>query len=390
MSLPNSCFKWWQLCKSYNVSPFAKKGNYFPKCISCFRLCVVFHLFPGQIRTRQRKVKLDQVALELRIGGHKAEVSVSAVPMFVSSRTPWPGSTTYQTPRGELARWARESAMEQAGLRLKSILIRQPTHPSGEGTLLQMIWFHFNIIIGSKYRTCKNVILQKQMVKWKYFILILSKTLYALIFSAAGENYAFQTYIFLFYYLVLHPSAVLPQVSAALHPWTSVQNKSTPPMAQQKMKSSPSQSALSTLQLPPIAPFTHLQETRVLSIVPFTKLGQMPQQIAPSTMQGPTTIQTVQSTPQVIPLTARCIRQVVRMTLAIVTAQCTGRKHRKNPPQSVHFTPQQFRSASVPQNQTPRRRRLRLEIIEICQEETQGASLPLGSLSLVTIVATMQ
>lgn len=235
-------------------------------------------------------------------GGHKAEVSVSAVPTYACCLTPWPGSTTCQTPTGEPGRWGRGSETVPAGLRLKSTSTRRPTLPS-----------------------------------------------------------------------VRHLSAASPQVSAVPPLWTTVQTKHTPPMAQQTPKMNPSLSARFTPQVPSTAPFTPLQETRALLNVPFTQTKQTQQQTAPSTLQGLTTAQTVPFTPQGRLQTAPCIPQGHRMAKATMTVPCMGKGPSQNHPQTAHFTPQGFKSASAHQNRTPRRRRPKQGTIGSKQGETRAA-----------------
>ena len=95
-------------------------------CLSC----------ADQTNTRLSRARLDQGVLGLGNGGHKAEASVSAVPTYACCPTPWPGSTTCQTPTGEPGRWGEGSATVPVGLRLRSTSTHQPTPPSGEESLL--------------------------------------------------------------------------------------------------------------------------------------------------------------------------------------------------------------------------------------------------------------
>lgn len=92
-----------------------------------------------QINTKLSRDRLGQVALGLENGGHKAEVSVSAVQTCACSLTLLQGSTICQTHTGELERLGRGSAMVPVDLRLKSTLTHQPTHPSGEETYFNSI-----------------------------------------------------------------------------------------------------------------------------------------------------------------------------------------------------------------------------------------------------------
>lgn len=82
-----------------------------PLMMICFFPCI------DQTNTRLSRVRLGQVVLGLGNGGHKAEASVSAVPMFACCLTLWPGLTTCQTPTGEHGRWGRGFAMVPVGLR---------------------------------------------------------------------------------------------------------------------------------------------------------------------------------------------------------------------------------------------------------------------------------
>lgn len=93
----------------------------------------MFHFLSGadQTNTRLSRARPGQEVSGQGNGGHKAEASVSAVPMSACCPTPWPGSTTCQTLTGELARLGRGSATVPVGLRLKSTSTRQPTPPSG-------------------------------------------------------------------------------------------------------------------------------------------------------------------------------------------------------------------------------------------------------------------
>lgn len=163
--------------------------------------------------------------------------------------------------------------------------------------------------------------------------------------------------VFLLHSSARHPSAASPQVSAVPPLWTSVQTKHTPPTAQLTPKPNPSLSARFTPQVPSTAPSTPLQETRAPPNALFTRTEQTQQQTAPSTLQGPTAAQTVPFTPQGSLQTAPCIPQGLRMAKAIMTVPCMGKGLSQNPPQTAHFTPQGFKSASAPQNQTRGRRR---------------------------------
>lgn len=93
----------------------------------------MFCFFSGADRTNTRlsRARLGREVSAQGNGGHKAEASVSAVPMSACCPTPWPGSTTCQTLTGELARSGRGSATVPVGLRLKSTSTHQPTPPSG-------------------------------------------------------------------------------------------------------------------------------------------------------------------------------------------------------------------------------------------------------------------
>lgn len=75
-----------------------------------------FHFLPCSDHTSTR---LSRVRQEVGSGngGHRAEASVSAVPMSACCPTPLPGSTTCQTHTGELARWGRGSVMVPVDLR---------------------------------------------------------------------------------------------------------------------------------------------------------------------------------------------------------------------------------------------------------------------------------
>ncbi len=84
--------------------------------------------------------------------------------------------------------------------------------------------------------------------------------------------------------------------------------------------------------------------------------------------------------------TAPCIPQGLRVAKDIMTVPCMGKGPSQNHPQTAHFTPQGFKSASVPQSRTPRMRRPKQGTIglESRQGETQVAWLPPGNPSLVT------
>lgn len=297
-----------------------------------FFLLIVIYLFiccPDQTRTSQSRVRQDKVGLES--GGHKAEASVSAVPMCASCQTPWPGSTTCQTHTGELARSGRESVTEPVDPRLKSTSIRRPTPPSGEQSFLQS-----SVCCRVRINTVK-------------------------------------TSSFHFCYLVQHHSAAWLQVSAVPPLWISVQSKHTPPTVRPKLKSNPSRSAQFIPQVPLTALFTPLQESRAALIALFTMMGQTPQQTARFTQQGLTTAQTVLFRPQGTLRTAPCMPLEGKVVLAIMIAPCMGRGRSKNHLQTARFTPQGFKLASVLQNQKPRKRRLRLVITGTWQEETWAA-----------------
>lgn len=164
---------------------------------------------------------------------------------------------------------------------------------------------------------------------------------------------------FLFGSSVRHPSAALPQVSAAPPLWTSVQTKHTPPTAQPTRKPNPSPSAQFTPQVPPTAPYTRLQETRVPLNSLFTQREETRQKTVPSTLQELTAAQSVLYTSQGRLQTAPCIPQGLKLVKAIMTVPCMGKGSRQKRPQTAHFTPQRFKSASAPQSQTHRRRRLK-------------------------------
>lgn len=139
-------------------------------------------------------------------------------------------------------------------------------------------------------------------------------------------------------------------------------------MAQLTLKPNPSLSAQFIPQVSLTAPFTLLQETTALLNAPFTQTEPMLWQTAPSTQRVVKTAQTVLSTPQGSLRTAPSIPQ----GLATMLAPCMGKGPSQSPPQTAHFTPQGFKSVSVPQNQTPKRRRVRQGTIGLGtrQEET--------------------
>lgn len=189
----------------------------------------------------------------------------------------------------------------------------------------------------------------------------------------------YQSNIFILSFFLLHssarhPLAALPQVSAVPPLWTSVQTKHTP-TAQLTPKQNHSLSAHYIPQVPLIAQFIPLQETRAPLNAPFTQRKQTRQQTAPSMLQGPTEAQTVTFTLQGRLQTAPCIPQGLRMAKATMTVPCMGRGPSQNHPKTAHFTPQGFKSASVPQNQTPRMRRLKQGTIGLAsiQVETREA-----------------
>lgn len=231
------------------------------------------------------------------------------------------------------------------GLRLKSTSTHRPTLPSGEERLL----------LGS-FRFCL-----------KAYILIH--------YSKYQLNKCMLFCFFLLHSSVRHPSAALPQVSAVPPLWTSVQTKHTPPTAQPTPRPNPSPSARFTPQVPSTAPFIPLQESRAPLNAPFTQTERTRQQPAPSTLQRLTAAHTVPSTPQGRLQTAPCIPQGLTMATAIMTVPCMGKGPSQNHPQTAHFTSQGFKSASAPQNQTPRRRRPKQGTIGLGsrQGETQAA-----------------
>lgn len=170
-----------------------------------------------------------------------------------------------------------------------------------------------------------------------------------------------------------HPSAALPQASAAPPLWTSVQTKRTPPTAQPTPTPSPSQSAQFTPQVPSTVRPTPLQEFRAPPNAPFTQTKQTPQQTAPSTLRRITAARSVLSTPQGRLQTAPCTQQGLTMATAIKTVPCTGRGPSRNHPRTARFTPQGFKSALVPRNQRPRRRRPKQGTVRRGEEETPAA-----------------
>lgn len=108
----------------------APKLLFSPDLVFCCLPCA------DQTNIRPSRARLGQGALGSGNGDHRAEASVSAVPMFACCPTPWPGSTTCQTPTGERGRWGRGSVTVPVGLRSKSTSTHLPTPPSGEEGLL--------------------------------------------------------------------------------------------------------------------------------------------------------------------------------------------------------------------------------------------------------------
>lgn len=168
-----------------------------------------------------------------------------------------------------------------------------------------------------------------------------------------------------------HPSAALPQASAVPPPWTSVRIKHTPPTAQPTPTWNPSQSAQFTPQVPSTVLPTPLQEFRAPLNAPFTQTKQTPRQTAPSTLWRITTAHSVLSTPQGRLQTAPCIQRGLTTVTAIKTVPCTGKAPSQNRPRTAHFTPQGFKSALVPRNQKPRRRRPKQGTVRRGEEEEE-------------------
>lgn len=231
------------------------------------------------------------------------------------------------------------------GLRSKSTLTHLPTLPSGEESLL--LGSFCLCFSKSKVINCSALFYQSNKSILSFFLLHSS---------------------------VRHPLAALPQVSVVPPLWTSVQTKHTL-TAQLTPKQNHSLSAQCTPQVPSIAPFIPLKETRAPLNAPFTRRKQTRQQSAPSMLQGPTAAQTVPFTLQGRLQTAPCIPQGLRMAKAIMTVPCMGRGPSQNHPQTAHFTPQGFKSVSAPRNQTPRMRRPKQGTIGLAsiQVETREA-----------------
>lgn len=164
---------------------------------------------------------------------------------------------------------------------------------------------------------------------------------------------------------VQHPSAALPQVFAVPPRWTSVQLT-----AQPNPTLNPTPSALFTSQVPLTAQFTPTQEIRAHLNAPFIRWTR--QQTAPSTLQR-------LMAARIVPSTTRGRRQTAPYTpqglRAVKTAPCIVKVVRPSLPTTAHFTPQGFKSASVPQNQTPRTTRWKQGTIKLGtrQGEMQAA-----------------
>lgn len=146
---------------------------------------------------------------------------------------------------------------------------------------------------------------------------------------------------------VQHPSAALPQVFAVPPCWTSVQL-----MAQLKPTMNPTLSALFTSQVPLTAQFTPTQEIRAHLNAPFIQWTR--QQTAPSTLQRLMAARIVPSTTQGRHQTVQYTLQGLRILTATKTIPCVVKVVRRSLTTIAHFTPQGFKLASAPQNQTPR------------------------------------
>lgn len=149
---------------------------------------------------------------------------------------------------------------------------------------------------------------------------------------------------------VQHPSAALPQVFAVPPHWTNVQL-----MAQLKLTLNPTLSALFISQVPLTAQMTPTQEIRAHLNAPFIRWTR--QQTALSTLQRSMAALIVPSTTQGTHQTVQYTLQGLKMLTAAKTAPCVMKVVKRSLSTIAHFTPQGFKSASVPQYQTPMMKR---------------------------------